>query len=137
MVSRAAIFVVALLTAALIVKAIYYVRFRTPAVEYTINAALPLGQKTIRLLDVGHTHGIFLTDEFYFNVARGHALSLRVAAIVGGFVVPFAVLVSGTYGVAALAFAGSVCVLGLLAERWLFFAEAQHVLRLYHGAVRV
>ncbi len=128
---------IALLTLALIVKAIYYLRFRTPVVEHTINSALPLGQKTIRLLDVGHTHGTFLTDEFFFKVARGHALSVRVAAIAIGFVLPIAVLASGASGVVPLVFAALACVVGLIAERWLFFAEAQHVIRLYHGATRV
>ena len=26
-----------------------------------------------------------------------------------------------------------LCLIGLLAERWLFFAEARHTVRLYHG----
>ena len=29
--------------------------------------------------------------------------------------------------------AGLFCIMGLLAERWLFFAEARHTVRLYHG----
>lgn len=134
---RHAAIVLALLVAALLVKAIYYHLFRTPAVVHTINDALPLGQKTIRLLDVGHTHGTFLTDEFYFKLARGHALSLRVVALAMGFVVPLLVLIAGASGVFPLVAIGLACMLGLLAERWLFFAEAQHVVRLYHGAARV
>jgi DMSO reductase anchor subunit len=39
--------------------------------------------------------------------------------------------------VRALTFAAVSCVAGLLAERWLFFAEARHVVRLYHGARQV
>jgi DMSO reductase anchor subunit len=33
--------------------------------------------------------------------------------------------------------ASFVCIAGLLVERWLFFAEAEHVVRLYHGQQRV
>jgi DMSO reductase anchor subunit len=33
--------------------------------------------------------------------------------------------------------AAVACVAGLFAERWLFFAEAEHVVRLYHGQQRV
>lgn len=129
--------VFSLLVVAFIVKIIYYIRFRTPAVQHTINSALTLGGKNIRLLDVGHTHGTFLTDEFCFKLARGHALLLRVVAVAAGFALPLAVLFVGARGVVPLAFAGLACLLGLLAERWLFFAEAEHVVRLYHGVARV
>ena len=129
--------VLALLVLALLVKAVYYFRFRTPTVQYTINNALTLGPKSIRLLDVGHTHGTFLTDEFCFKLARGHAVLLRVVAVAAGFGLPFVLLAAGANGVIPLGVAGLACALGLLAERWLFFAEAEHVVRLYHGASRV
>ncbi len=129
--------VLVLLAMALLVKTIYYFRFRAPAGQHTINQALTLGPKTIRLLDVGHTHGTFLTDEFCFQLARGHARLLRLVAISTGFLLPFVVLVADPRGIVPLVFAGIACMLGLLAERWLFFAEAQHVVRLYHGAARV
>ena len=129
--------VLVLLAMALLVKTIYYFRFRAPVGQHTINQALTLGPKTIRLLDVGHTHGTFLTDEFCFQLARGHARLLRLVAISAGFLLPFVVLVADPRGIVPLVFAGIACMLGLLAERWLFFAEAQHVVRLYHGAARV
>ena len=129
--------VLALLVLALLVKAVYYFRFRTPKVQYTINNALTLGPKSIRLLDVGHTHGTFLTDEFCFKLARGHAVLLRVVAVAAGFGLPFVLLANGANGVIPLGVAWFACALGLLAERWLFFAEAEHVVRLYHGASRV
>ena len=136
-VSRQVTAVLALLVLALLVKAVYYFRFRTPQVQYTINNALTLGPKSIRLLDVGHTHGTFLTDEFCFKLARGHAVLLRVVAVAAGFALPFVLLAAGATGVIPLGVAGLACALGLLAERWLFFAEAEHVVRLYHGASRV
>ena len=129
--------VLVLLAMALLVKTIYYFRFRAPVGQHTINQALTLGPKTIRLLDVGHTHGTFLTDEFCFQLARGHARLLRLVVIGAGFLLPFLVLVADARGIAPLVVAGLACMLGLLAERWLFFAEAQHVVRLYHGAARV
>jgi len=89
-----------------------------------------------RLFDVGHSHGTFLTDEFGFILARRHALALRIAALTAGFVVPEAWIVSGAAGAPLAWLAGIACVGGLLAERWLFFAEAQHTVRLYHGAPR-
>jgi DMSO reductase anchor subunit len=89
-----------------------------------------------RLFDVGHSHGTFLTDEFGFVVARRHALALRIAALSAGFAVPAAWIVSGSAKAPLASLAAMVCLAGLLAERWLFFAEAQHTVRLYHGAAR-
>ena len=135
--SSQGVIALALLVAALIVKSLYYLKFRAPVTVHSINDALTLGPKSIRLLDVGHTHGTFLTDEFCFKLARGHALALRVIAIVAGFVIPFVAITLGTRSVLPLSVAALVCALGLLAERWLFFAEAEHVVRLYHGSSRV
>ena len=89
-----------------------------------------------RLFDVGHSHGTFLTDEFGFMLARRNALALRVAALAGGFGVPAAWIVSGATNAPTACAVAIVCLAGLLAERWLFFAEAQHTVRLYHGAPR-
>jgi DMSO reductase anchor subunit len=36
----------------------------------------------------------------------------------------------------ALLGASLSCLAGLLAERWLFFAEARHTVNLYHGMQR-
>jgi sulfite dehydrogenase (quinone) subunit SoeC len=89
-----------------------------------------------RLFDVGHSHGTFLTDEFGFVLARRNAAVLRIAALTGGFVVPAAWIIYGAASARMAWLAGIVCLSGLLAERWLFFAEAQHTVRLYHGAPR-
>jgi DMSO reductase anchor subunit len=44
---------------------------------------------------------------------------------------------AGQGGVGLLA-AAAICFLGgVLLERWLFFAQAEHVVRLYHGQQRV
>jgi sulfite dehydrogenase (quinone) subunit SoeC len=89
-----------------------------------------------RLFDVGHSHGTFLTDEFGFVLARRNALVLRVVALTAGFAAPAAWIIYGATSARMAWLAGIVCLSGLLAERWLFFAEAQHTVRLYHGAPR-
>jgi hypothetical protein len=86
-----------------------------------------------RLLDVGHSHGTFLTEEFGFSLARQYAKSLRIVALAFGFGLPAAwILAPGGDGVRMIA-AAAFCIIGLLTERWLFFAEARHTVRLYHG----
>ena len=86
-----------------------------------------------RLLDVGHSRGTFLTREFIARVSPARVTALRVVAIVAGFVLP-ALAVAVDRALAAPAF--GACIIGLLAERWLFFAEARHTVRLYHGEAR-
>jgi DMSO reductase anchor subunit len=89
-----------------------------------------------RLLDVGHSHGTFLTNEFGFELARRHASILRVVALALGFGLPLVWLLAGAPSW-QLGLAAAACgMIGLLAERWLFFAEARHTVRLYHGDPR-
>src|SRR6202035_2111716 len=89
-----------------------------------------------RLFDVAHSHGTFLTDEFGFVLARRNAVALRIAALSAGFGVPAVWIASGAANAPVAWLGAIVCLGGLLAERWLFFAEAQHTVRLYHGAPR-
>jgi DMSO reductase anchor subunit len=104
--------------------------------EYANEGVRPPGMTVARarLFDVGHSHGTFLTDEFGFVLARRNALALRIAALTAGFGVPAVWIASGAANAAVAWLAAMVCLAGLLAERWLFFAEAQHTVRLYHGA---
>ncbi len=95
-----------------------------------------LGQPTaarIKLLDAGHTHGTFLTNEFAFQLARRNAQRLGDVSWAAAFLVPAAVLLLMPDAMLGAALA---CLAGLLVERWLFFAEARHTVNLYHGAQR-
>ena len=89
-----------------------------------------------RLLDAGHSHGTFLTDEFGFSLARRHAKGLRIVALAFGFGLPAAWIIAPDGGRGGMIAAAAFCIIGLLAERWLFFAEARHTIRLYHGDAR-
>lgn len=126
----------ALLTIAAISKAIYYFWVRT-VIGPTINTATGFTRAQVRLLDTGHTAGTFLTDEFAYFAPAKLLLALRIMVFVAGFFIPlmllgFMVLGSQASGLAFLAMLSSF--IGIGAERWLFFAEARHVIRLYHGA---
>ncbi len=126
--------VVLLLLAGALLKLHYWRRFSALGRQSpTIDSALNL-RGNVRLLDVGHTHATFLTDEFGFVLARRRARTLRFVALVLAFAVPGALLLALPD---AAALAALCCLAGLLVERWLFFAEAQHVVRLYHGQRRI
>ena len=120
-----------LLAAGLVLYLAYLLKH--PRKQHTINDALGFQQGKVRLLDVGHSHGTFLTNEFGFSVAREKARLLRWVAIFCAFIVPLLLCYfTKWFWVASL-----ICLVGLLVERWLFFAEAEHVVRLYHGQQRV
>jgi len=104
-----------------------------PRNSHTINDALGFKQGNVRLLDAGHSHGTFLNNEFGFALARDKARLLRWIAIVFAFIVPLLLC----WFTKAFWAASILCIAGLLVERWLFFAEAEHVVRLYHGQRRV
>ena len=117
-------------------KVIYFFWIGQPAGS-TINSALGFTRATVRLLDVGHGSGTFLTDEFGFEVARAKLIWLRVLCVVCAFVLPILLLMLvGKDSTTAALLALMVAFVGVYIERWLFFAEARHVVNLYHGAQR-
>ena len=94
----------------------------------------PLGR--VRLFEAPHTSPNYLMKEMVFRIGRKHAAVLRRLAFTLGGVLP-ALLIVGSIA-AAGAWLLVACALtchfaGLLAERWLFFAEAEHTVGLYYG----
>lgn len=122
---------------AALVKLIYFYWIGQPAGP-TINTALGFTRATVRLLDVGHSSDTFHNKEFGFQVDRVKLIWLRVISIALAFVLPL-ILVSGVFGEARfsiLLVAVVSAYAGVFVERWLFFAEARHVVNLYHGMQR-
>ena len=126
---------VALLLAAALLKAIYYYWIDAPNVSPTINTATGFTRAGVKLLDQGHTHGTFLTQEFGFQVARKYRLILKTLVFLVGFIYPLTILL-GKPTQSDVVLAAMSALFGLVMERWLFFAEARHVVNLYHGAQR-
>jgi len=128
-----------ILSIAAVLKAIYYFWIRSPGLSPTINTATGLTRAKVKLLDTGHTHGTFLTQEFGFQIARQKAGLLKIVVFVVGFVLPGLMLVwvfNQQDGQTAAIVAALAGIAGAAVERWLFFAEARHVVNLYHGAQR-
>lgn len=89
-----------------------------------------LGMPTV--LDPAHTAGNYLKREMIFVVGRKHAQKLRWIALVLASLLPALVLML-PLGSAGIALAAVLHLTGALAARWLFFAEAEHVVGLYYG----
>ncbi len=99
----------------------------------TMETATGLGHiGTVRAFEPPHTGTNYLMKEFIHVVGRKHALQLRVIALVLGFVVPVLMLLMTFHHWNALVAVVSHIV-GVLALRWLFFAQAEHVVGLYYG----
>jgi sulfite dehydrogenase (quinone) subunit SoeC len=107
---------------------------------HTINSATGLGDggATVRPLDPPHTQANFVMREMGYEVGRRHAVRLRQLASLALFLVPAICLAlslasSGGFARLLMLVATLSAAIGIGVERWLFFAEAEHVAMLYYG----
>ena len=86
----------------------------------------------VRAFEPPHTGTNYLMREFVHVVGRKHAQKLRMIALILGFALPvFFLNFHFNHMLALLAVVSHIS--GVLALRWLFFAEAEHVVGLYYG----
>jgi DMSO reductase anchor subunit len=90
-------------------------------------------QGRVRAFEPPHTGTNYLLREFVHVVGRRHSRKLRIIAVALAFALPIALLLLPFNHVFA-AFAVVSHLAGVLISRWLFFAEAEHVVGLYYGA---
>jgi DMSO reductase anchor subunit len=103
--------------------------------DITRSSALGLTEpRTIHVFENPQTEANYITKEMVHVLARKHSDQLRELASLFGFVLPLiACLLAWTlnqpwlYSVAAIS---GMC--GVFIGRWLFFAEAKHVVGLYY-----
>lgn len=106
---------------------------RLAASGTTLASATGLGGLgRVRAFEPPHTGTNFLLREFVYVVGRKHSAQLRLIALILGFGVPIAFLVL-PYNPLWTACAAISHIAGILAQRWLFFAQAEHVVGLYYG----
>ncbi|WP_299564890.1 DmsC/YnfH family molybdoenzyme membrane anchor subunit [uncultured Sulfitobacter sp.] len=87
---------------------------------------------TVRAFEPPHTGTNYLLREFVYVIGRKHAQKLRIIAIVLMTVLPMIfLLLPFNHWLALLAVLSHVA--GVLTARWLFFAQAEHVVGLYYG----
>lgn len=97
----------------------------------------------VRLLEPPHSSPNYLMKEMVFHVGRKHADKLALFATILGLFAPLFLFIvfreAGGFGLSAgLQVPGLILALilhfaGALTSRWLFFAEAEHVVGLYYG----
>lgn len=83
-----------------------------------------------------HTEANYLTREMGFVLARKHSRKLRAIALLLFAAIPLLALLAAAMlpavAVAALWIAAIAALVGTFVERWLFFAEAKHMVMLYY-----
>lgn len=106
---------------------------RFAARAHTIGSATGLGNRgAVRAFEPPHTGTNYLLTEMVHVVGRSHAMKLRIIGVILVGIVPALILYLSSGMVPLLAALG-VHLLGALTIRWLFFAEAEHVVGLYYG----
>ena len=108
---------------------------RTPLPQ-TRGDAVGLPGRRPTVFERPHTEGNFITREMAFAVARRHARLLRAGSVLLFAVVPLLCLLAGwrQHGGDAWLWplATGSAIAGAFVERWLFFAQARHLVTLYY-----
>ncbi len=103
-----------------------------------IGTATGLGSRgKVRAFEPPHTGSNYLLREFVHVVGRKHAAKLRMLAVGLGFVLPLLLLLVPVHDVVVKHLLALIAVIahliGIATSRWLFFAQAEHVVGLYYG----
>jgi DMSO reductase anchor subunit len=102
----------------------------------TLQTAIGVNHPRIVQKSQGFIGDSFNTREFFHGRTMETLRSVKWVFLIGAFVVPAALLAAGLVGAPrmAIVLAFVVQYLGLLAERWYFFAQANHPQNLYYQA---
>jgi DMSO reductase anchor subunit len=111
----------------------------------TLQSATGIQARRLVQTSMGMTGGAFNTREFFHGATLSALRQLRVLLMVFGFGLPLLCLAAGCWQLRAAApgpgaawpwlLALAFQAPGLLAERWMFFAQARHPQNLYYQVV--
>lgn len=103
----------------------------------TLQTAIGIKHPRIVQKSAGFMGGSFNTREFFHGRSPATLRSVKWVFLAAVFVFPMLLLAAGLWAASpgALPLALAVQYLGLLAERWFFFAQANHPQNLYYQAI--
>ncbi|WP_341892375.1 DmsC/YnfH family molybdoenzyme membrane anchor subunit [Variovorax sp. YR752] len=101
----------------------------------TLQTAIGIKHPAIVQRAQGFMGGSFNTREFFHGRSAGMLRSVKWFFLAAGFVLPALLLLVLPASAAVLAAAFAIQLAGLLAERWFFFAQANHPQNLYYQAI--
>ena len=134
LVAQGAIFLAALMGA---LKLRYWRGIDDGALPATRGDAVGLPGREVGVFERPHTEANYLTREMAFVVARAHARRLRGLSLLLFAVLPMLCVfmigrIGGVEPSAWLWLAAACALAGAFVERWLFFAQARHMVTLYY-----
>ena len=104
--------------------------------ESTMSTPTGLG-KQVKALDPPNTGTTYVQEEMGYRIGRKHAYKLRPICAITLFVIPISLGLIAIAAPTVSPFLSFVSILsaaiGIVIERWLFFAQAKHVVSLYYG----
>lgn len=107
---------------------------RFAEVGASIGGATGLGTiGAVKVFEQPHTGPNYLMREMIYLVGRKHVAKLRAITLALLVLAPLVVLALAGRSVPGLALATVLHLGGALTSRWLFFAQAEHVVGLYYG----
>lgn len=102
-----------------------------------LASATGIKGENIRQTSMGFMGGSFNTREFFHHQTESVINNIRKIILFGTYIAPFILILSTLIlpNILAIALALLIHYTGLLAERWMFFAEANHPQNLYYQRV--
>ena len=101
----------------------------------TIQTAIGMKHPYIVQRSMGSMGGSFNTREFFHGKSEAFLRTVKPAFLIFAFVAPLILLAPFTSSPVLLGSAFVLQYLGLLAERWFFFAQANHPQNLYYQTI--
>ena len=123
--------------AAFLTRAASLIRNRRLKPTSTLQSAVGIKHPNIVQKAQGFMGGSFNTREFFHGAAPAMVRAVKWGFLVLVFPLPVVLLAAGAYFQSAplLMFAFAVQYLGLILERWFFFAQANHPQNLYYQEI--
>lgn len=119
-----------------LIKWLYWRHIDRLPLPHSRGDAVGLPGRRVTVFEHPHTEANYITREMAFQLARRHARTLRalaVALLLGGPLLAGGLLWGGLAPAAtALGLAAVLLLAGTFVERWLFFAQARHMVTLYY-----
>jgi len=135
--TAAAMIAMALVVVLVLMKWRYWRDIDGATLPATRGAAVGLPKRTVSVFERPHTDANYITREMAFVVARKHARWLRRLAVLLFALLPLLCMLpvwlfAHLDATPWFAIAAASAISGAFVERWLFFAEARHMVTLYY-----
>jgi DMSO reductase anchor subunit len=101
----------------------------------TMQTAIGVKHPHIVQRSMGSMGGSFNTREFFHGKSPAFLRTIKPAFLLLAFVAPLLLLALGTFTPSLLGLVFVLQYIGLLAERWFFFAQANHPQNLYYQTI--